>query len=223
MALPENIAATYPDADVGDAAHQAHHDALHAYYNDIETDGGPVGLTTVTAKIPKSLLTTTGDIIYASGASTPARLGVGSNGHILTLAGGVPTWAAPTGASPASATATVATGEATTSTSFTDLATPGPAVTVTTGTKALVIVTGHSYNSASSNTNDMGFAVSGATTLAASDTRRLRTSDATKFGSAAWIVTGLTAGSNTFTAKFKVNGGTGTFQDRSIHVIDLGS
>jgi hypothetical protein len=45
--------------------------------------------------IPKTLTTTTGDIIYASGANTPARLGIGSTGNILTVSGGVPSWAAP--------------------------------------------------------------------------------------------------------------------------------
>jgi len=45
--------------------------------------------------VPKTLTTTTGDIIYASGANTPARLGIGSSADVLTVAGGVPTWAAP--------------------------------------------------------------------------------------------------------------------------------
>jgi hypothetical protein len=49
--------------------------------------------TQIDAQIPDSLLTTTGDTIYASGASTPARLGIGSTGQVLTVAGGVPTWA----------------------------------------------------------------------------------------------------------------------------------
>jgi hypothetical protein len=40
-------------------------------------------------------MTTTGDTIYSSSGSTPARLGIGSTGQILTVAGGVPTWAAP--------------------------------------------------------------------------------------------------------------------------------
>ena len=44
--------------------------------------------------ITKALLTTEGDIIYASGASTPARLGIGDNGDVLTLAAGIPSWAA---------------------------------------------------------------------------------------------------------------------------------
>jgi len=40
-------------------------------------------------------LTTTGDTIYSSSGTTPARLGIGSTGNVLTVAGGVPTWAAP--------------------------------------------------------------------------------------------------------------------------------
>jgi len=43
-------------------------------------------------------MTTTGDMIYSSSGSTPARLGIGSTGNVLTVAGGVPTWAAPGGA-----------------------------------------------------------------------------------------------------------------------------
>lgn len=42
-------------------------------------------------------MTTTGDTIYSSSGSTPARLGIGSTGQVLTVAGGVPTWAAPGG------------------------------------------------------------------------------------------------------------------------------
>lgn len=39
-------------------------------------------------------MTTTGDMIYSSSGTTPARLAIGSNGNILTVAGGIPTWAA---------------------------------------------------------------------------------------------------------------------------------
>jgi hypothetical protein len=42
-------------------------------------------------------MTTTGDTIYSSSGSTPARLGIGSTGQVLTVAGGVPSWAAPAG------------------------------------------------------------------------------------------------------------------------------
>ena len=48
--------------------------------------------------IQNALLTTTGDTIYASGASTPARLGIGTTGQVLTVSGGVPAWATPGGA-----------------------------------------------------------------------------------------------------------------------------
>jgi hypothetical protein len=47
------------------------------------------------AAIPKTLTTTTGDTIYASSANTPARLGIGTTGQVLTVSGGVPTWATP--------------------------------------------------------------------------------------------------------------------------------
>lgn len=39
-------------------------------------------------------MTTTGDTIYSSSGSTPARLGIGSTGQVLTVAAGVPSWAA---------------------------------------------------------------------------------------------------------------------------------
>ena len=47
------------------------------------------------AVIPKALTTTTGDIIYASAANTPARLGVGSTGQVLNVSSGVPAWTTP--------------------------------------------------------------------------------------------------------------------------------
>lgn len=49
--------------------------------------------TQLDGKIAKSLVTTTGDMIYASGASTPARLPVGGSGQVLKSVGGLPTWA----------------------------------------------------------------------------------------------------------------------------------
>jgi hypothetical protein len=42
-------------------------------------------------------MTTTGDTIYSSSGSTPARLGIGSTGQVLTVSGGVPTWSTPAG------------------------------------------------------------------------------------------------------------------------------
>jgi hypothetical protein len=51
--------------------------------------------TQLDAKTAKSTLTTTGDIYYASAANTPARLGIGSTGNVLTVASGIPSWSAP--------------------------------------------------------------------------------------------------------------------------------
>jgi hypothetical protein len=42
---------------------------------------------------------TTGDILYASATNTLSKLAAGTNGYVLTLAGGVPTWAAGGGSS----------------------------------------------------------------------------------------------------------------------------
>ena len=48
---------------------------------------------TLSGVINNTLTTTTGDMIYASGANTPARLGIGTAGQTLIVsAGGIPEW-----------------------------------------------------------------------------------------------------------------------------------
>ncbi len=107
--------------------------------------------------------------------------------------------------------AAVATAEAIASASYTDLATPGPAVTLNTGTKALVIV-GAAMTEAAPTGQQVytSFAVSGATTRAPADTEaacvRFATGGASvglMAASFAALLTGLTAGANTFTMKYK--------------------
>ena len=44
------------------------------------------------AAVAKSTFTTAGDIIYATAASTIARLGIGTTGQYLTVAAGIPAW-----------------------------------------------------------------------------------------------------------------------------------
>jgi hypothetical protein len=40
-------------------------------------------------------MTTTGDTIYSSSGSTPARRPIGTTGQVLTVSGGIPVWATP--------------------------------------------------------------------------------------------------------------------------------
>lgn len=121
-----------------------------------------------------------------------------------------------------SQTATVLTDQSTASTTFADLATVGPSVTITVGPSgmALVILTGGLYNN--SVPKYMSYAVSGATTVVASDTSSMRKDDLTPFvSSIVFLHTGLTPGANTFTMKYRTTSGTGNFFNRQIAVIPL--
>lgn len=122
-------------------------------------------------------------------------------------------------------TATVATNQTTTSTSFTDLATTGPAVTLTTGTRALVFITAGVDNTSAGANSLAAAAVTGATTDAAADARAaLHESAIANAGERATslhMFTGLTAGSNTFTMRYRVTAGTGSWENRQIVVIAL--
>jgi len=165
--------------------------------------------------------TTAGDIDYYTTATTKARVGIGATGTVLTVSGGVPSWAP---AVSTNGSAIVATSETTTSTSYTNLTTAGPAVTLTTGTKALVIITATTVNSGSTAHTIISYKVSGATTIASSDAVcNDETGALVKRSSSASRLTTLNAGSNTFTMEYKVSAGTGTFSNREIIVIDMGS
>lgn len=118
--------------------------------------------------------------------------------------------------------ATVATAEATASLTYVALATAGPAVTVTTGTAAIVTLTGYASNNTGGQVCYYAVAVSGATTLAAADANAsVITGAAAGYAqslSRRFKLTGLTAGANTFTGRYRVSGGTGTFVNRDITV-----
>ena len=122
---------------------------------------------------------------------------------------------------------TVITAEGTTSTTYTDLATAGPSVTATIGAsgKALVLYSCDLENSLATVFTAMSFAVSGATTVTTSDDWRAAATvvaaSAVQTVSRARLVTGLTPGSNTFTMKYRVASGTGTFHRRHMVVLPL--
>jgi hypothetical protein len=174
--------------------------------------------------------TTLGDIEYRSStANTNTRLGIGSTGQILTVAGGVPSWAAAPSSSPQSASNFVATVESTSSSTYTNLTTT-QAITLTTGTKVMVIVGCNMSRSYNGGTTNMSYEISGATTSAPSDdySKYFKIDDQSLIGNvriqSSYIsFRTVTAGSNTFTAKFKSNGGQADIGNRTIAVIDLGS
>ena len=99
-------------------------------------------------------------------------------------------------------TATVSASETTTLTSYTDLATPGPAITTTTGVTALVFVEAQLSNTTVASTAFADFEVTGATARAAADGTAIMnlSSTANSFIRASAVTTPtLTGGSNTFT------------------------
>ncbi|MDK1473616.1 hypothetical protein QNO07_09310 [Streptomyces sp. 549] len=115
----------------------------------------------------------------------------------------------------------------TTATAFTDLDAPasaGPSVTLTTGPRAILFYHCQLENSGAGSSR-MGVEVSGASSIATALNRSIGI-----FGSAgttievgdAVLYTGglsLTPGSNTFTAKYRVSSGTGTFSNRRLIVL----
>lgn len=120
-------------------------------------------------------------------------------------------------------TSTVLTAETTASTSFTDLATSGPAVTCTTGTQAIVLLTAQGEVNAATQSY-AAYAVSSATTIAAGDDHAsVVSSPASGQPGRQSIVEmpTLTAGSNVFTMKYRTVSGTATFRRRTITVIPL--
>lgn len=124
----------------------------------------------------------------------------------------------------------------TSSTSYTDLDYDGsgPSVTVTTGTKAVVWI---SCGMASQSTNSFmasSFEISGATTRAANDDWAVMTDGVTGnfniYGNPfdqhnrrgiCHLAESLTAGSNTFTMKYRVGSSIGHFHSREIVVMPL--
>jgi hypothetical protein len=115
--------------------------------------------------------------------------------------------------------------ETTDSTSYTDLeADPGPAVTLLTGTRAIVSIFG-SGRTTGGTAAWVAFEVSGASSIEAADTYAVQlhvtSPDQWRAGAVFGLDT-LTSGLNTFTMKYRVStSGIGTFSSRKIAVIPL--
>lgn len=125
------------------------------------------------------------------------------------------------------ANATVATDESTSSTTFTDLTTPGPSVTLVTGKEVIVIASALIFKTTSGlTTGHVGVNVSGATTIAT--VALIYATSQTASGTTAvysvarsYKLSGLTPGTNTFKLQYLTESGTMDFQNRDITVIAL--
>lgn len=151
---------------------------------------------------PRALASAAGQYPVASGANTIVMRGPVQN--VLTTNAGT-----------------------TTSTSYTATlsGTPGtnPSITVTTGTRCKVWYGARSSNATNGAPSLMSVAVSGATTVAASDDyAHMTESDTSSLDEFQFtqmhLFTGLTPGSNTFTLQYKVGSGTGSWSRRELIV-----
>lgn len=154
---------------------------------------------------------------FLTGGTTPAAMIWGTTDQTASVAAAI-----------TSDSARVETDQATTSATFTDLATSGPAVTVTVNTACLVIVTASLYSDSAGTGGRMGFALSSANTVAAADAKSVNYvsydgSNGEGEWSGMWRLSGLTPGSTVFTAKYRRSSGSGNqhFRYREIAVILL--
>jgi hypothetical protein len=185
------------------------------------------------AAIQPTIADAKGDIIVASAADTVSRVAVGTNGQVLTADSAEATgvkWATPSpSAITAVASASVLTAENTSSTTFTDLATAGPSVTLNTGTEVLVTISAILGQGADAGqTIHAGVAVSGASTVSASTNYSLflngddfASSSGNVSISTTFKLSGLTAGSNTFTMKYRCSSSSARFENRHITVFAI--
>jgi len=119
----------------------------------------------------------------------------------------------------------ISSSQTTTSATYTDLATAGPVITVTTGTRAIVWISAKLTHGTALGNAFMAYDVSGATTIAADDAVAVAHAPgvANGYQQAGIIILqgSLTSGSNTFTAKYRTNTGTATFTYRRLVVFPL--
>lgn len=121
---------------------------------------------------------------------------------------------------------TIATSQTTTSTTFTNLTTTGPTLTATTGKTAMVWLAAEMSNNTANFQCHVSLQVTGASSVPPHDNHGIRldgcasTSQANRMMGFLFTCS-LNKGSNTFTMKYRVGGGTGTFLNRHLIVMPL--
>ena len=173
--------------------------------------------TTEAARDAALTAPTEGMVAYLTAPTVPAA--VGSTTYVPT---GIQTiyngsaWVCVTGVGSIETSS-----QSTTSTSFVDLASIS-SVTLSTGTKALVSFSAFVTAGGTGAYSVMSVAVSGASTIAALSPQACFVASPTGSyqgsPSRSVVVSGLTAGINTFTLKFRVTANTGLFENREIFV-----
>lgn len=120
--------------------------------------------------------------------------------------------------------AVVLTSQTTTSTSYTDLATAGPSVTVTVNASGLVLVGSHlELYTSGANEARAAVTLSGANAVSADDDQMCvaNGSGTVQAKGGVRLYTGLTAGSTTFKLQYRVSASTGTFLRRRLYAVPL--
>jgi hypothetical protein len=157
-------------------------------------------------------MTTTGDTIYSSSGSTPARLGIGSTGQVLTVSGGVPTWAAAAaGAAVSTKVNSSGSNKSTTSTTYVAIDTTNCRITATpTGTSAVIFL--QAFINMSGSPTEGFWTISGGGTASPYQVYNNSYENQVRPNVSAIIpITGLTAGTSyNFDWMWRVNSG-GTF------------
>jgi hypothetical protein len=111
-------------------------------------------------------MTTTGDTIYSSSGSTPARLGIGTTGQILTVAGGIPSWATVTQKVVKIVAATTTTETSSSSASYADTTLTATITPASASNQILVFVSQNGLQKVSSDTGVDLRLMRGATNIA---------------------------------------------------------
>ena len=161
-------------------------------------------------------MTTTGDTIYSSSGSTPARLGIGTTGQVLTVSGGIPAWATPAGGGKVLQVVYGSTSSTVTTTSSTYADTNlSASITPSSATsKVLVLVAQNGGGKFSADTSLSLKLVRGATDLIefAASAGNTDNSNSNYWGSisANYLDTPATTSATTYKTQYKNNSGTGS-------------
>lgn len=170
-------------------------------------------LETAPAKV-----TAAGDIVYGTGANALARLAIGASPKVLTGGASAPSWANPT---LFSGTTDVTADESTTSSSYTDLTTAGPAVTLTPGETMEHLIMVQAYMQTSVAGTTLAYMSPSIAGGAAADVNAALTSEVNRLTLSRTLINASVASGSTHTAKYRAFSGTAQFSNRRLLAIAL--